>query len=37
MRIDNLSRLRSLTRLFLDNNFIEAITGLDSLVPHYKL
>ena len=31
VKIDNLSRLRSLTRLFLDNNFIESISGLDSL------
>ena len=31
VRIDNLSRLKNLSRLFLDNNFIEAITGLDSL------
>ena len=32
VKIDNLSRLRSLTRLFLDNNFIESISGLESLV-----
>ena len=32
VKIDNLSRLKNLTRLFLDNNFIEAITGLESLV-----
>ena len=31
VKIDNLSRLRNLTRLFLDNNFIEAISGLDTL------
>ena len=31
VKIDNLTRLKSLTRLFLDNNFIESITGLDPL------
>jgi len=31
VKIDNLARLKNLTRLFLDNNFIEAISGLDSL------
>ena len=31
VKIDNLTRLKNLTRLFLDNNFIEAISGLDSL------
>ena len=31
VKIDNLSRLKSLTRLFLDNNFIESISGLDAL------
>ena len=31
VRIDNLARLKNLTRLFLDNNFIEAISGLESL------
>ena len=32
LKIDNLRPLTSLTRLFLDNNFIERMTGLDSLV-----
>ena len=32
LKIDNLRPLSSLTRLYLDNNFIERITGLDSLV-----
>ena len=32
LKIDNLRPLLSLTRLYLDNNFIERITGLDSLV-----
>ena len=32
VKIDNLSRLKNLTRLFLDNNFIEAISGLEKLV-----
>ena len=31
VKIDNLSRLKNLTRLFLDNNFIEAIRGLAKL------
>ena len=31
VKIDNLSRLKNLTRLFLDNNFIEAISGLETL------
>ena len=31
VKIDNLTRLKNLTRLFLDNNFIESITGLDLL------
>jgi hypothetical protein len=31
LKIDNLSDLTSLTRLFLDNNFLENITGLDNL------
>ena len=32
LKIDNLESLTSLTRLFLDNNFIERISGLDALV-----
>ena len=32
LKVDNLDNLTSLTRLFLDNNFIEQISGLDSLV-----
>lgn len=32
LKIDNLQDLTSLTRLFLDNNFIEKIAGLDALV-----
>ena len=32
LKIDNLQELTSLTRLFLDNNFLEQITGLDALV-----
>ena len=31
VKIDNLTRLRNLTRLFLDNNFIESISGLDMM------
>lgn len=31
VKIDNLTRLKNLTRLFLDNNFIESISGLDLL------
>ena len=31
VKIDNLSRLRNLTRLFLDNNFIESISGLEMM------
>ena len=32
LKIDNLNPLVSLTRLYMDNNFIERITGLDNLV-----
>ena len=31
VKIDNLTRLKNLTRLFLDNNFIESISGLELL------
>ena len=32
LKIDNLNPLISLTRLYMDNNFIERITGLDNLI-----
>ena len=32
LKIDNLQDLTSLTRLFLDNNFLEQISGLNALV-----
>ena len=32
LKIDNLNPLVSLTRLYMDNNFIERITGLDNLI-----
>jgi hypothetical protein len=35
LRVENLGCLTALTRLFLDNNFIEVISGLDPLV-HLK-
>ena len=32
LKIDNLNPLVSLTRLYVDNNFVERITGLDNLI-----